>query len=197
MMGRPGPPCERGVEDPPRRAPPDRALSPDAFARHARPPPGGCHSPLDIERDTAAPIQTDRLEYRLLRTTLGVETEIGYELTNATAGPIYIVNCNGSTEVRLEKQVHGEWVHAWGKSVPDCLGPPIVLEPGEVTERTLSVFGGDPGCRCAPQFAFEDRERTYRLVLIEVRDAFDEETLSFGAPVPLDARVSNPFRLRK
>lgn len=124
-----------------------------------------------------------------------METEIGYELTNATAGPIFIVNCNGLTEVRLEKQVDGEWVHAWGNTVPDCLSPPIVIEPDESTRRTLSVFGGDPGCRCAPQFAFEDRAGTYRLVLIEVRDSFEDETLSFGAQIPLAARVSNPFRL--
>lgn len=56
-----------------------------------------CSSPLGFERDVEAPIQTERLRYQLRRVDFGVETDIEYEFTNGTSGPVFIVNCNGST----------------------------------------------------------------------------------------------------
>lgn len=154
-----------------------------------------CGSPLGFERDVEAPIQTSRLDYELREVDRGVETDIEYEFRNRTSAPIFIVNCNGSTGVRLEKLIGGEWVGAWGNTTPDCLSPPIVIDPGQAVTRTLSVFGGHPGCGCAPQFSFEEREGIYRMVLVDVLDSFDENLSPFGTQIPEEERVSNRFRL--
>lgn len=154
-----------------------------------------CGSPFAPGRDLGSPIQTEHLLYELDRVALGVETEIRYELTNRTDGPVFIVNCNGATGVLLEKRIDGRWVKAWGNVTPDCLSPPIVVASGETISRTLSVFGGDPGCECGPTFSAGDRDGIYRIVLPDVLESFDPDTYPFGAQIPKDERVSNRFRL--
>lgn len=158
----------------------------------------GCGGPTLPERDEEAPIQTDRLAYELVPADdglPGVETVIGYEFTNRTGAPLYIVNCNGATAQVLEKRVDGEWVVVWGNVIPQCLSPAIVIEPGQTIPRELEVFGGDPGCNCAPTFTVEERSGVYRLVLPDVLSSFDPDARPFGTPLPKADRVSNEFRL--
>lgn len=154
-----------------------------------------CSSPVDLDRDPEAPIQTERLQYELQRTDDAVQADISYTFTNKTETPVFIVNCNGSTAVRLEKRVEGQWTVAWGNIVPACLSPPIVVDAGESVTRTLFVYGGDPGCSCAPKFSVEDREGIYRIVLTNVLESFDEDAYRFGPTAPKRYRVSNAFQL--
>lgn len=155
----------------------------------------GCGSPVDVEEPPQAPIRTEFLQYELRAAGDGVRTEISYTFANAADDPIYIVNCQGATPVVLEKKVEGEWVTVWGNAVNDCPSPPVVIGSGEDALRTLSVYGGNPGCGCGPQFSVADRSGVYRLVLTDVLWSFDPEARPFGARVPRAFRVSNSFQL--
>lgn len=154
----------------------------------------GCSDPVGIERDLGAPIQTDRLSYEMKRVARGYETEIEYTFTNPRAETVFVVNCHGRSEIVMERWDGEAWQHAWAPTIPDCLGPTIEIAPGESWSTTLTVFGGDPDCGCAPQFAGAIGG-TYRLNWRAVVESYSEEELSWGPLIPEEQRLSNRFVL--
>lgn len=154
-----------------------------------------CGLPLDPERETDRPLQTDRLTYTLETVDLGLEVLIPFTYTNRTGDTVFVVNCNGNAPPSLEKHESGDWVPAWGAVVDLCLSPPIVIAPGEAYTDTLEVFGGFPDSDAHPQFTVDDVEGVYRLLWRPLHD-YDPDRQGFGEPVPLDDRISNRFRLR-
>ncbi len=147
--------------------------------------------------DAASPIRTDRAEYTARRVADGVEVEIPFTYTNRTGRTVYVVNCNGIAPPGLQKRVDGEWMRAWSAAVPLCLSPPIVIGAGRTYTDTLRVFAGTPSSGVAPVLEVEEVEGVYRLVWENVVHDYDDARPGFGEPLPLEARISNPFRLEE
>ncbi|KPK79411.1 MAG: hypothetical protein AMS25_12695 [Gemmatimonas sp. SM23_52] len=159
---------------------------------------GGCESditPPEVDRDTTAPIQTDRPFYWLRTDWVGFTTEIALSYENQAADTLYIVNCLRTLPAVLEKEVDGVWERFWAPILPRCLSPPIVMEPGGVLVDTLHVWGALPGHNVGPAFKSEDVKGVYRIVMHQVVFHYDENSAGFGDPVPLEYRVSNAFAL--
>jgi hypothetical protein len=132
----------------------------------------------------------------LRRSDLGLEGEIPFSYTNTTGETVYVVNCNEFVPPMLEKQEGDMWVPAWGAAVPDCLDPPIVIQPGETYGDTLSIFSAHADRNMVPIFEVEDVEGIYRLVWPDVVYNYDMNRPGFGDPLPVQARISNRFVLR-
>jgi hypothetical protein len=155
-----------------------------------------CDSPLSVERDADAAIQTDRLEYTLREAGSGFEVEIPYSFTNTTGSKVYLVNCNQYVEALLELKAFDGWVVGWAPALEDCLSPPIIIEPGEVFQDTIRVHAARFGSNTYPQFQSADPEGVYRIRWENALTSFDADQYPFGEPLPLDGRVSNRFVLK-
>jgi len=117
-----------------------------------------------------------------------------YSFTNRTGSNVYLPNCRGGFDVRLEMEKAGEWVHIWSPTLLLCLSPPIVIEPDEVYETTLRVVGCLEG-NCGPR----RRPISFTPVRILWGDAlssYDDGAYPFGELIPLEERVSNRFTLK-
>jgi hypothetical protein len=147
-----------------------------------------------IARDIGATFQTDSVGYTLRAGTSGYEGQIGVVFTNRTPGAVYIVNCGGATQLRLEKLVGGEWKYAWAPYIPLCLSPPITVAPGETYRTGIRVFGGYAGSKTYPQFEVGDIAGVYRAVWLNVLSSYQDRA-PFGEVLPTELRVSNRFTL--
>lgn len=147
------------------------------------------------ERESEAPLQTDRLAYTLRRADGGLNAEIPFTYTNRTGNGVYVVNCNQSAPPILEKRIEGRWETAWAPVVLLCLSPPIVIEAGETYSDTLRVYGGDSTSDIYPRFRGEEVEGTYRLVWLGVVHNYDPDRQGFGDELALEERISNTFTL--
>ena len=148
----------------------------------------------ELSRDTAAFFQTDSLSYVLRAGVAGYSAVISAVFTNRTAATVFIVNCNGETQLRLEKFVDGAWLPVWFPVVPACLSPPIVVAKDGSYRTQISIFGGYPGTNAFPKFAVEDPSGVYRAVWADVLSSYQPSN-PFGDPLPLAARTSNRFGL--
>lgn len=148
-----------------------------------------------VVQDSASAFRTDALAYTLRATSAGLEGEIPFVFTNPTEGPVYIVNCNGSTSLQLEKLVEGNWVEAWSPAIPQCLSTPIVVQPGEEYRDTVRVFGGRPSTNVYPKFDVAEIPGVYRLVWSDVLRSYDDRSYPFGEALPAEQRTSNRFAL--
>lgn len=157
--------------------------------------PAEASSETALTRDASPLFQTDSLGYTLRNGSLGYEASVTVIYTNRTASPTSFVNCDGGTNYTFEKLVSGQWAFAWSPGIAACLSPPIVVLPGATHTFILSVFGGYPDCRCAPQFAVTDISGVYRAVWGSGFNADDGSGGMTGGPVPLEARISNRFTL--
>lgn len=155
--------------------------------------PNGPIAPV-VTRDSAALFQTDSLVYTM-RTDHDVTGDIGVALTNRTTGPLYIVNCSGSTGLALEKRVDGRWQYAWSPVIPLCLSPPIIVPVGGTYRTRVYINGAPPESGTRPQWLGGDVAGEYRLVWQQVLSSYDDRA-PFGELLPLEARVSNRFTLR-
>jgi len=167
-------------------------LSGCAFEAPTSPDPVGATTP----DPDGAPIVTDLASYTLERGSHGWEGEISFEYTNRTDGTISILNCNESFSLRLEKLEDGDWISAWGPAIPECLSPPIEIEPGASYVRTLPVFGGFPGSNVYPQFQVEEIDGTYRLVIESAYWNYDHDGPPWGEQLPVEERASHTFEIR-
>jgi hypothetical protein len=147
-----------------------------------------------VTRDSAALFQTDSLGYTM-RTDNGVTGDIGVSLTNRTTGPLYIVNCSGSTALALEKRVDGRWLSAWSAVSQLCLSPPIIVPVGGTYRTRVYIHGAPPETGTRPQWLGGDVAGEYRLVWQQVLSSYDDRA-PFGEQLPLEARVSNRFTMR-
>lgn len=157
-----------------------------------------CSDPLEPPaRDSDPPLQTSRLVYELRSTDQGLEAEIPFTYTNETGRTVYVVNCNKIAPPALEKQVDGEWVHAWSAVVPLCLSAPIVIGPGQMHKNTIAFFAGHPSNNVYPKFRVDEVEGIYRLVWHDVVHNYNPDRPGFGDPLVLEERISNAFLLEK
>ncbi len=159
----------------------------------------GCgDSPVGLERDIEAPIQTDGLEYEL-QDNAGYTWDVAIPLryTNNTGRTIYVPNCNRTIVTWLEKEDAGEWVFAWGGVTAACQSPVIVVEPAATYDDTLHVIAGQTGTNIGSKFRVTDIDGIYRIVWVEVYSSYDPDARQpIGEKLPLHQRVSNRFRLR-
>ena len=155
----------------------------------------GCDDLLGPGTDAA--LRTDRTEYRLQDTGIGLEGRIPFTFTNRTGGAVYVVNCNGNTPPALQKRIDGRWVHAWSPVVSLCLSPPIVIGAGATYADTLWVSAGHPGNNFYPKFEVLAVAGTYRLIWPNVLKSYDDSRSPFGESLPLQERVSNPFEITR
>ncbi len=171
----------------------------------------GCETPTQADPDTEQPIrfpesdypiQTELFEYVLRPDTLTVpgvralRTEIWYMFTNRTAAPVYLLNCRGGFDARLQREQDGAWHTAWAPPLLRCLSPPIVIDQNATFIAPLPVWAAPHGSNIAPQFDVEDPSGTYRILWADAFSSF-MDAYPFGTRLPLELRVSNPFTLRK
>jgi hypothetical protein len=148
-----------------------------------------------LDRDPTAPFQTDQLHYTLVATPDGLEGEIPFVFTNPTKSPVYIVNCNGFTELIMEKWTGEQWVKAWEPAMEACLSEPIVVQPGQAYRAVVHVFAADPAKDMYPKFSVASVPGVYRLVWQAVLQNYAPDAYPFGEALPLEQRISNHFRL--
>lgn len=156
-----------------------------------------CGSPMEIERDLGAAIQTDRLTYQLRVIEGGLEADIELSFRNVTEMQVFVVNCGGVPRFRLEKLVDDEWAPAWSRAQFACLSPPIVVEPDGRYDYVLSIFGGDPDCGCSPRFTIEPVSGIYRIVLDGAFHSVDGAGAGQGDTLDVEKRSSNRFLLSR
>lgn len=151
----------------------------------------------DLERDTEAPIQTDRLAYVLREATdePTLRATIPYRYENRTAASICMTHCGGAFAVALEKRITDEWVWVWSPPLPDCrTRPPITIEPRGAfrdTLRVTHVTREDAG----PKIKALDFEGAYRMV-IPAASRLSSPGECGGEQVPEQQRISNRFVLK-
>jgi hypothetical protein len=150
-----------------------------------------------LESDSDRLIQTESLEYQFQPDWIGLRVEIPYVFTNRTGRRVYLVNCNGAFALHLERENEGAWRSAWGPALEDCLSPPIVIRRNATFADTLRVWGAPPGSNTRPQFDVNDPSGTYRIVWDHALSSFQADRYPFGPQIPLDARISNRFTIRR
>ncbi len=127
--------------------------------------------------------------------TAGWSGTLTFEYRNQTDRTISLLNCRGNFGLRLEKWMGQEWVLGWAPVLQLCLSPPIEISPGESHEHELHVFGGFPDGNVYPKFFVDEISGHYRLVITSGYWDYDPDGPEWGELVPLEERVSRPFRL--
>jgi hypothetical protein len=150
--------------------------------------------PADVE----GPVVMDSRVVSLQRTADGWRGELGYSFVNVTGQTISLVNCRGAYAFSLEKWLDGQWVRAYTPTLSLCLSGPIEIRPGAAHERRFELFAGWTGSNLYPQFEVRPIDGTYRLVIEAAFWNYDPSAGggAWGTPVPLQARVSDPFEIR-
>lgn len=151
----------------------------------------GCDSPLSVSDPL---LVTDEPSYVVRFDGLGWGAEIPYTFTNRTGASVYLVNCNGSFGLLLERWEDGQWKTAWSPVMPDCLSPPIVIADGQTFPSTVHMWGAVPGTNHYPQLDGGNPGGTYRIVWINALSSFQDH-LPFGEQIAREYRVSNAFEL--
>jgi hypothetical protein len=154
-----------------------------------------CDSPFGVNQIEGPLLQTEALEYRLIETATGYETEIPYSFTNWTGSKVFLINCNGDVSPGLERNHAEEWNWGWVPMKAMCLSSPVVIQRGAEYHDTLRVFAGSFGSNLHPQFESEDVGGVYRLRWEGAFSTYDPDGPPFGKELPLALRVSNSFVL--
>ncbi|MCY3808916.1 MAG: Ig-like domain-containing protein [Gemmatimonadetes bacterium] len=123
-------------------------------------------------------------------------TAIPYSFTNRTGSKVYLPNCRGGFEIKLEVEAAGDWIYYWSPILLNCLSPPIVIEPDEVYQGFVDVLGCTSGGSCAPRLTLPRTDSTaHRIVWTDALSSYDEDGPPWGDLIPLEERVSNHFTL--
>lgn len=153
----------------------------------------GCGLLSPEVEDTA--LVTDGTSFRLDTTSasghLWYRGQVPYSFTNRTGSQVYLPNCRGGLDVRLEMEAADEWVGVWPLDLVICHDPPIVIEPDEVCQTTLHV--ACTSCSWLPPGMSPTASTRYRIMWGQALSSYDEDTYPFGELIPLEERVSNPF----
>ena len=150
----------------------------------------------ELRRDVSASFQTSGLTYTLEDVGYGWQTSIPVTYTNHTGQPVYIVNCNGATHLRLERWTGHSWEVEWSPAIPACLSPPIAVAAGNTLTMTIQLFGAYPGSNLYPKFATGKPSGVFRLTWNDLLTSFDANARPFGERLPLEMRISNRFEIR-
>lgn len=148
-----------------------------------------------IDDGAAAPIQTDRAAYPVDRRPGGVvDITVVVRYQNATRGPVYLPTCRSVHPPVLEKRIGSAWVTAYSPVVPLCLGPPVVVQPGQAYAYTYHVVAFPHGGNTYPQFEVDKVPGTYRAVwAVYATWTPSGSEPGLGQLLPLAGRVSNTF----
>jgi hypothetical protein len=147
-----------------------------------------------LTRDTAALLQTDRLEYLLDATDDAWQVSIQATFVNRMTEPIRLLPCLGLRAAELQKRVGNEWVMAYIWIYPPlpCFEPGDWVDPGGSAEVTLHVRAVYPWLGAGFPYAFHTPgvAGTYRLLWWP--SIFNTEG---PGQFPEHQRVSNAFTL--
>lgn len=147
--------------------------------------------------DLEAPIRTDSAVYHVRTTPYTYELAIGVTYSNATGKPVFIPSCHGPTPPVLEKWEEGRWVRAYDPPVELCLGPPVVIEAGQVYAYTYNIHAARLP-NAIPKFEVAEIPGTYRLRWRLLGTwAPDGPEPGLGEELALEHSISNTFRISK
>jgi hypothetical protein len=144
-------------------------------------------------RDTTALFQTDSLAYRLTYRDGRYEGTAMVTFRNRTADTVFFIHCNGATGTALQREVNGDWVDVWHSVQNGCFSAPITVAPGDSLRRSVFLFDGyqpDTAAAVSPGSG----SAVHRLVWTAAVKDF-APGVSYGTPLPLEQRASNPFLL--
>jgi hypothetical protein len=131
-------------------------------------------------------VRTDSTSYHLLTTDAWHEVTIGVSYTNRTSVEVRIPTCVVPHPPLLEKLGPNGWFVAYSPVVLACLGPPVVIAPGEEYRLTYRVMAGRFPNQ-APRFQVDEIPGTYRL---------DWQVLGTrSGMLPESQRTSNTFEI--
>jgi hypothetical protein len=145
----------------------------------------------DKKKPADAPIRTDEKIYKVEVTPQSVKFMINYSYVNRTGDTVYLPTCVRPYRPLLEKKVEGRWMSAASSFEFMCVGPPVVIGPGETYQDSFQVEAFLPGNKIVPELKVDVREieGVYRLVhAFEGRD---------HRRLPLEDRISNEFKITK
>lgn len=153
-----------------------------------------CGGVVEPDRDTEAPLQTDRLSYSFVADDRGFYSTGTFELevSNTSGKPAYLTRGDRQLELVLEGFENGEWVTVWAQSIGDGAAG-LRLDPGESATFAAEIDGFLPGaCECSPIISFDDG--LYRLRIAQgYVELLEEEPFETGEELPTEHRVSNRF----
>jgi hypothetical protein len=136
---------------------------------------------------------TDHSVYTLRYTAQTVEVDIRFRFENRSRHAVAIPRCTHPYRPALDKLIGGEWVEVL--SPRDlCWNEPVVVGPNRSQYFAFRVQAWRPHMGLEPRFQTNHIPGTYRLRWdIYEYDAFGQ--FRIGAPLPIEHRVSNEFRL--
>jgi hypothetical protein len=153
---------------------------------------GGAPTAVVSERWTPWLI-TDHTVYVLRYTRQTVEVDLRFRFENRGRQPVAIPRCTHPYRPALDKLIWGEWVEVLSPREL-CWDEPVVVGPGRFHYFTFRIQAGRPHTALEPQFQTSHIPGTYRLRWdIYEYDPFAQ--FRIGAPLPIEHRVSNEFRL--
>ena len=151
---------------------------------------------LDVRSgDVEGPlIRTSDSTFAVQRTEDALEVAIPLTFYNGAGETVYINQCHSPAPPVLQKKTEEGWKDVYSSVRLDCLGSPIVIEEGEEYEY---IFEMDAPLRenAAPRFGAEEVAGTYRLKW-ELHTEYEEGDPAYDL-LPLEKRISNPFKLRE
>lgn len=141
------------------------------------------------------PVVTDRQRYKMYEGPYGPEVAIETTFRAPAEHDAYVLNCNGSFPIGLQRPVGNDWEHVWAPAMAACMSEPIVVPAGKTLQKTLVVESGAGGVISSRVMEREIVSGTYRVVWHGVLAAYDPNTSPPGPHLPLEKRVSAPFFL--
>lgn len=153
--------------------------------------------------DRTAGLRVDREVYTLRPDGAMERASIAFTYVNARPDTLYHPTCRPSggkptVQVAVQKRIDGSWRPAWSQALPQCLSVPIVIPPGGTFADTLDLVLHLQDTLHHPLLTPRaDLDGEFRLVWHELLSSYDAAARPFGEEIPLDARVSGAFRLRR
>lgn len=141
-------------------------------------------------------LRSDSSSYVLRPDGPGWATTIGFAYHNSGADTVYVVNCNGTILMNLEKLESGEWKDAWYAEGDHCLSSPLIISPGETLRGGVEIWGAEPGTPSYNTFRTAELEGEYRLAWFQPVHHYDPTASHFGDTILMVDRISNSFDLR-
>ena len=152
---------------------------------------GACSDATAPAEPTTPDFRTDSASYTLSAGPIAYQGTILVSYTNHTGAAVSFANCNGLTDVELEKLVNGAWVSVWSPVLPLCMSAPITVAPNATWRTSVNVSSAYPEVNAGPKFSITDIPGTYRAVWTEAMVG----GTGTGDPLPEEHRVSNAFTL--
>jgi hypothetical protein len=152
--------------------------------------------PESREGDSSLSLRTDSTEYILHFEDPGWRTTVGFTY-RAESDTVYIVQCNGTILMNLQKLEPEGWTDAWYAEGDQCLSPPIVIPPGEVFQGEAHIWGAELGTGSMNTFRLPEIDGDYRLIWHQPVHHYMAGSGIFGDTLPLAQRTSNRLILER